>query len=261
MLKYLLSVKYVAMKRKRVYKKTFVYDLDDTLYFCAHDYYPPTSEFIQYMLDTFNEKISYWTYVAELEGKIDRERVEKLGFKKARFPGSLKETYYRLCDTFGVVPDDQVADRCYKIGLKAFNKENYFKKGLMKGAEEMLKLHKKNNDKLVLCTKGENDIQKTKIETLSLEKYFTKNRQFIVANKNKLLYERIKEKFPAEKMYVVGNSLASDILPAVEAGFKGIYVPVITWEYEKQANRNLEVPQEVRILKSLEELVDIYPEL
>src|SRR3989338_4395847 len=114
---------YSRMHKKKIYDKTFVYDLDDTLYLCVHDYYPPISEFIQYMLAIFEEK-------------IDKERVVRFGFKRARFPGSLKETYYQLCRNLGVELDEKIADKCYEIGNKAFKKENYFIRGLIDGAQE-----------------------------------------------------------------------------------------------------------------------------
>ena len=249
------------MHKKKIYDKTFVYDLDDTLYLCVHDYYPPISEFIQYMLDIFEEKINHWTSVANLEEKIDKERVVRFGFKRARFPGSLKETYYQLCRNLGVELDEKIADKCYEIGNKAFKKENYFRRGLIDGAQEILELHKKNKDKLVLLTKGDNRLQEGKIEALALYKYFTDNRQFIVANKNKQIFRKIKNRFEGKKMYAVGNAVASDILPALEIGFKGIYIPRITWGYEQDTNKDLKVPKEVIVLKSLKELVELYPSL
>jgi len=57
----------------------------------------------------------------------------------------------------------------------------------------------------------------------------------IVSDKNRITYSRIFSRHGegAERAMMVGNSLRSDVLPAIEAGSFGVFVPhALTWEYE-----------------------------
>jgi putative hydrolase of the HAD superfamily len=90
-----------------------------------------------------------------------------------------------------------------------------------------------NRYRLILLTKGDIFDQERKLAASGLADYFAAVE--IVADKNALTYERIFERHTDGSVHtvMVGNSLRSDILPALEAGASAVYVPHdLTWSYE-----------------------------
>jgi putative hydrolase of the HAD superfamily len=87
--------------------------------------------------------------------------------------------------------------------------------------------------RLILVTKGDVFDQERKLAASGLAEYFAAIE--IVSDKTAAAYARIFASHTdgAEQTVMVGNSLRSDILPALEAGSAAIYVPhELTWSYE-----------------------------
>lgn len=87
--------------------------------------------------------------------------------------------------------------------------------------------------RLILITKGDIFDQERKLAASGLADYFAAIE--IVADKNVATYERLFARHTegAAHTAMVGNSLRSDILPALQAGAFGVYVPHdLTWSYE-----------------------------
>ena len=102
--------------------------------------------------------------------------------------------------------------------------------------------------RLVLITKGDLFDQERKLAQSGLGDFFDAIE--IVSDKSPATYSRIFDRHgdgPARAM-MVGNSLRSDIVPALDAGSWGVYVPhALTWSYEridppKDAARFREIP-------------------
>ena len=87
---------------------------------------------------------------------------------------------------------------------------------------------------LILITKGDLFDQERKLAQSGLGDWF--DGVEIVSDKTPAVYERIfgaTEGGPA-KARMVGNSLKSDVIPAIEAGSWGVHVPHgLTWELER----------------------------
>ncbi|KQW60770.1 MULTISPECIES: HAD family hydrolase [unclassified Ensifer] len=87
--------------------------------------------------------------------------------------------------------------------------------------------------RLVMITKGDLFDQERKLAASGLGDYF--NAVEIVSDKTAATYDRIftRQGDGPAKSLMVGNSLKSDIVPALEAGSWGIYVPhALTWAFE-----------------------------
>lgn len=90
---------------------------------------------------------------------------------------------------------------------------------------------------LMLITKGEPNHQLAKLRSSGLADYFSQVE--VVTEKSAATYREILEKvgLPAERFMMVGNSLRSDILPVIELGGWGVYVPqALTWNHEVVEN-------------------------
>ena len=109
---------------------------------------------------------------------------------------------------------------------------------------------------IILITKGDLFDQERKLAQSGLGDFF--NAVEIVSTKDKAVYERIFTRHadgPARAM-MIGNSLKSDVIPALEAGAWGVYVPhELTWVLE-----HAEAPESHPRFRSVEDLGAI-PEL
>lgn len=86
---------------------------------------------------------------------------------------------------------------------------------------------------LVVITKGDLRHQAAKVAESGLEKYF--RHVEVVSDKNEDTYRGLMQRLGAapDRFLMVGNSLRSDILPAVAAGGRGVYIPNrLTWSHE-----------------------------
>lgn len=88
--------------------------------------------------------------------------------------------------------------------------------------------------RLMLLTKGDLFDQESKLARSGLGEHF--HAVEIVSKKDARTYATIlsKHAVPAEEFLMVGNSLRSDVLPAVEAGARAVHIPYYTtWAHEE----------------------------
>lgn len=87
---------------------------------------------------------------------------------------------------------------------------------------------------LIMVTQGDPRYQSRKIYDSGIADYFTAIE--IVPSKNKQAYCSLVTKYSLDKAttWMIGNSPACDISPALEAGLKAIYIPnKYTWDIDK----------------------------
>jgi putative hydrolase of the HAD superfamily len=104
-----------------------------------------------------------------------------------------------------------------------------------------------NSYRLLLVTKGDIFDQERKIAASGLADYFAAVE--ILADKTPAAYARVFKRHAdgAERTVMVGNSLRSDVLPALQAGSFAIYVPHdLTWSYE-HAEEPVDEPRYAKI--------------
>jgi putative hydrolase of the HAD superfamily len=107
--------------------------------------------------------------------------------------------------------------------------------------------------RLVLITKGDLFDQERKIAQSGLGELFQAVE--IVSDKNRSTYERVFDRHGdgPDRSMMIGNSLKSDVLPAIEAGSWGVYVPHdLTWAYE-----HAETPEDEARFRQVEHLGEV----
>ena len=118
--------------------------------------------------------------------------------------------------------------------------------------------HLQHNYRLILITKGDLLDQERKLAASGLAEYFAAVE--VVSDKTEPVYRRIFERHTegAEHTIMAGNSLKSDVLPALAAGAFAAYVPHdLTWSYE-HAEEPANEPRYARIahLGELQQAID-----
>lgn len=110
---------------------------------------------------------------------------------------------------------------------------------------------------LMLITKGDLFDQESKIARSGLGDYFS--RVEIVSEKNASVYRAIiaRHRFDPQRFLMVGNSIKSDILPAIEAGARAVYVPYhLTWVHERVTDYDRASFSEIAHIGLLPELLE-----
>jgi putative hydrolase of the HAD superfamily len=203
--------------------------MDDTLIHC--------NIYFDMVLEQFSDQMSTWFSAYRITSEeirrkqydIDTLGVHRFGFTADHFPKSLVETYNHFCKMTGRKSDDSDKEFLLQLGRSVYNREvepyPYM-------AETLDRLREEGHT-LYLYTGGVETIQRRKVESLKLERFFA-DRIFIRQRKTTAALDSILKDngLDRTRTWMVGNSLRTDIIPALETGIKAIYVPAIQeWEY------------------------------
>jgi putative hydrolase of the HAD superfamily len=152
------------------------------------------------------------------------------GFFKECFPRALGETYDFYCKHFKREINHDLRNEIEDLGWQVYE----LPVEPIKNAGIVLKeLH--GRYPLYLATRGEKAVQETRLEQSGLAQWFKKI--YVLTQKNTDTYLSIadEQQIAPQSSWVVGNSMKSDINPAIKAGFNSIYIQhPHTWDYEKE---------------------------
>ena len=199
---------------------TIALDADDTLW--------QNEQFIRLTEQRFVELLRDYSEETDLNAKLIAATTRNLqfyGFGMKGFTLSMIETALEV--TNHRVPGSVIAE------LMASGREllNYPIETLPYVDQTLQSLEKRY--RLILITKGDVIDQERKLAASGLADYFAAIE--IVPDKSVEAYRRIFAEHTEgpEHTVMVGNSLRSDILPAMDAGAHAVFVPHdLTWSYE-----------------------------
>lgn len=172
-----------------------------------------------------------------------RRTIAKLGFSRERFPSAMKAA------VAGLGGDAELAKRAYAIGDAVFERRarNY------PHAEALLSTLKQAGWNVIVLTKGDTDVQRTRVFSSGLVDHL--DAVEIVSSKRASTYRNLIKKYDLdpERVWVAGNSLRSDVLPAIEAGVAADRAVLLTsrasWAHERA--EGAELPPDARTATSL----------
>lgn len=216
-----------------------IFDGDDTLWKTQMLYDLSKAQFVKLM----KTKGFSNDNIIELLDKIDAERVEIAKFSKTRFFESMLIIYAFLCGKQNKNWDIHSESKIRELGFSIFSTPKLYDEAIP--TLEKLSRH----FDLILFTNGDEKIQRDKIDSFGEEfkSYFFKI--YISEMKNEHEFRKIVDDLDIsyEKVWVVGNSIKSDINPALKLGLKAILLPRGVWKYEESKLS----PGDVSIVKSL----------
>lgn len=198
-----------------------IFDMDDTLIHCNKYFDLILGEFFELMTKWF-EKFGVTTeQIRNKQMEIDVAGVNKLGFASANFPQSLIDTYRFFCVQHQKAPVLREEEELFKLGLSVYDQEIEAYPGMV----ETLDTLQNEGHRLYLYTGGESRIQKRKIEQMKLADFFD-DRIYIRQHKNVKALEEILSsgQFNRSLTWMIGNSLRTDVVPALTAGINSIYI-------------------------------------
>ncbi len=202
--------------------KVIAFDADDTLWDNEPFFQNVEAEMCKIMAPYGSaEEVSKHLFAIEMDNMPD------YGYGAVAFTMSLIENAIKFSK--GAIPANDIG-RIIELGRTLVR----LKATPLKGVSETLQALKKSQKyKMVVFTKGELLTQENKLKRSGLLPYFDET--IIVSDKKEPQYNDLCTKMGIESsaLVMVGNSLRSDILPALNIGAYGIFIPYeVMWQHE-----------------------------
>ena len=196
------------------------FDADDTLWH-NEDHFAATE-------DAFGDIVAPWATRAEASAALletETHNLELFGYGVKSFTLSMIEAAVELSGgAIGTADLGVLLDR----GKAMLARPAELLPGVVDVLEELSSSHR-----LLLVTKGDLHHQERKIALSGLSEHF--DAVEVVSEKNAFSYARVLNRYgiAADGFVMVGNSLKSDVLPAIELGGVGVHIPyAFTWAHE-----------------------------
>ena len=205
--------------------KVICFDADDTLWLNETYYREGEKAFYRLLSDYGSPNL-----LAKELLKTEIQNINLYGFGAKSFMLSMIETAISISNSN---ISQEVIDGIIKLGKDLINKPIV----LLDGVQEILERLYSSGQKMIMATKGDLLDQERKLANSSLEKYF--HHIEIMSDKKEDNYIKLLSHLDikATDFLMIGNSMKSDIIPVVNIGGYGVYVPCKDqWEYEKAGN-------------------------
>jgi putative hydrolase of the HAD superfamily len=164
----------------------------------------------------------------EIERKLDVANVTRFGLSMLRFPTSCVEAYRRVAKLSETAVTDNVERRIWAAAESVFRAAAPTVPGARRVLTEV-----RRHYRTVLLTQGEPEVQRRRIASSALVDLF--DAVEVVAAKQPSVFAAMLASMAAEPAasWMVGNSVRSDINPAVASGMNAIWVDAHVWEHER----------------------------
>ena len=199
------------------------FDADDTLWQNERLYVEAQAEFAGLLARYHSPE-----WIRERLYQAETRNLEHFGYGVKAFALSMIETAVELTE-------GRISGRDLQTLVDLARGMLHAQVELLEGVPDTLDLLKKKYS-LMLLTKGDLFEQENKIARSGLNGCFRYIE--VVSNKTGPVYQSTLEKYSVSpgRFMMVGNSLRSDILPVLEIGGHGVYIPhELTWQHEHAA--------------------------
>jgi len=200
-----------------------IFDGDDTLWKTQELYDAAKRHFVTLL----RAQGFFEPNIINILDEIDVRQVKSKGFVIDRFQDSMIKTYVFLCELEQRQSNQEINVAIKSICTPLLGSHQLYKDAI--NVLQSLSFHYS----LVLATKGDILAQKEKINQLGVHQFF--KQIYILAQKTELEYSQIidDQRIRKDNVWVVGNSVKSDINPALRLGLRAILISRGSWLYEE----------------------------
>jgi putative hydrolase of the HAD superfamily len=202
-----------------------VFDGDDTLWSTEPLYDQARSEARRIVVECGLDGAQW----ESLERRIDVENVATFGYSTERFPTSCVQAYEAVMRAEVRTPNPAVAQMIREAARSVFERDP----PLLPGARETLARLRSCHARLALLTKGDHELQLRRIERSGLADLFDVIEVVSEKSADTIRHVVATLGVDLDSAWMVGNSMRSDVLPALEAGLRAIWIDAHVWEYER----------------------------
>lgn len=203
-------------------------DFDDTLVDTG-----PRFQNARRSLITLMEQAGFDADVAidMLYNRVDPGMRAKHGLGPRRMEPSFVATYRQLCEMHGVAVDEDVAERAGQLGRACYGAPPTFD-----GALDALRRLSSELPTIVYTQSGDIEYQLECVRGAGIVDIVREDRVHVCGHKDADAFRHTIETYgvqDAAAAWMIGNSIRSDINPALEAGANAILVETVDpWEYD-----------------------------
>ncbi len=123
---------------------------------------------------------------------------------------------------------------------------------IIPGVIETISYLKQKGYRTYVVTLGQSKIQRRKLTVTKLIKYF--DDAFYATHDKRIPLAEIKKRHPSDDIYMIGNSIRTDINPALDLNLKAIYIERGNWHRFKATPRN----NDFTTLENITELATLF---
>lgn len=226
--------------------KGIVFDGDDTLW-STEVLYDDARQLARAVVESAGLDGGVWE---ERQRRVDVEKVAALGCHPGRFPISCRLAYESMCEELGQPRSMRLSAEIHSAAKTVFatNAEVH------PAASDVLSTLSDKGVVLALLTKGDYDVQMGRIDASGLAGFFDVI-SVVEEKTSDVVGATVGEMFLLpQSVCSVGNSVRSDILPAVEAGLFPILLDAHVWEYEREHDHL--APEGLTVIGDLGDLLE-----
>ena len=200
-----------------------IFDADDTLWF-TEPLYDDARDTCRAIVEAAGLDGDSWE---RIEREIDVANVARFGLHRDRFPTSCLEA---LAQVAGSPPEQDLRDTIWVAATQVFRSVARPANGVPEVIEELAVQFR-----LVLLTQGDPVVQEKRVSDAGLKGAFSDTivvRDYRTKTRDDFLELTGRDGRNADRCWSVGNSVASDINPALQLGMNAIWIPAHVWEHE-----------------------------
>lgn len=183
--------------------------------------------------------------VDRFQRETDAGLYREMGYSRHRFPRSFTETArHYLADG-----DDRI-EAARRLSEQVFERAAVPAADVDEILEDLARSYR-----LALLTAGEPEVQRARLAHFGRNHYFAEVR--IVERKDVATIARLLADVGADpaRSWMVGDSLKSDIVPAIGAGLNAVHLDVANWREVEAAGSSL--PERARVARTLRDAADL----
>lgn len=158
--------------------------------------------------------------VMQAHAAVEKELFPLLGYSRARYPQSFENTLLHF------LPDapQEMIDRARSFAERVFSTVAGVKPGTMEAIDLLTAQYP-----VYIVTQGDQDVQKFRISHLPFKDKLAG--AFVVDKKSRETFETLTQKlgYAPHEVVMMGDSLKSDVLPALEAGLHAVWIEAHNW--------------------------------
>jgi putative hydrolase of the HAD superfamily len=160
-------------------------------------------------------------------GEIDVQTARRIGLVKESFGIAWTECYREFCALGSIHPEPEIEREIQSLCTRPYE----VKQDLIPGAPETLLWLNQAGFEVTIWTAGDQGVQSRKIAESGLEHLV--HRIVVVPDKTtERLHAALGERDRVNS-FVVGNSMYSDIKPALSLSLLALHIPQQTWAYDQ----------------------------
>jgi FMN phosphatase YigB (HAD superfamily) len=233
--------------------KLLIWDLDDTLIFTINEYESTNKTCAMLVSETVFGNHQHVDSILTLHRQIDLSLISEYGFVSNRYLQGWINTLKEVSQDHCVIPTESVFEKIEREIQDLYERKN------QNIPEALCVLRKLSEEgyRMVVLTAGEEGIQHRRVREAGVLEFM--DAIYVYPFKTPDTLKEVLANYEAYECYMIGNSLKSDIYPALVNNIWGIHAVRETWEAD---NFNIDINHSYyRAVSNLMELPNLLKQL